>query len=567
MNNDAILILGDDEICENTPETTPQQYLTIEGALKEIADQGKQALALTNLGAYSRNKINQLLANVNEKIDQIEADSNTQSESILSELSLIQKELTKCIKEDNNTSAVFNSAPKILSRPDTQNTVATVGDILDSLQSYQTKAQTEQSIDEKLLILDKYALLSDVYKKSNTYCKAKIDSMLKDYLKKDGSVKMDYDYYPEYASSIANKEYVDKVMRTHKREHPHNFQDIVNKALAQYYTKQEVYNKAQTYSRLQIDQIIDSLVDDACKSLIQRHINTVQHLTSAEVQQIIKRYATLNLVTKDNIDEFIENAKEEINDAKPVWKTSGPVLTTVGFVEDNTELPKEMSMQEIFDAIFYGSKISIHANPSVQIGEVTDITVCVYGGTSIDSAILYQGDKVLKEFAPDDFEEGCITIPSNPISEDTEFRFDVTYANGMEVSEAIKVKIVLPAFVGILPKWKSGNTITMDYLKELSETDPINNTLLTEYSSSIKHSYDFMERELYHLMIVVPTTFNNLRGITTSSQSFGIDAFEVIDAIPLYIKEINKNITYKVYIYKQALSRLNQEVTFNFVEK
>lgn len=34
------------------------------------------------------------------------------------------------------------------------------------------------------------------------------------------------------------------------------------------------------------------------------------------------------------------------------WKTSGPVQTTVGFVEDNTQLPDHLTCQEIFDLIF-----------------------------------------------------------------------------------------------------------------------------------------------------------------------------------------------------------------------
>jgi hypothetical protein len=53
----------------------------------------------------------------------------------------------------------------------------------------------------------------------------------------------------------------------------------------------------------------------------------------------------------------------------------------------------------------------------------------------------------------------------------------------------------------------------------------------------------------------------------TKSQNFGIDAFDVIDMIPLTVQGVKNDIIYKVYVYRQALSSLNQEVTFNFKSK
>ena len=50
--------------------------------------------------------------------------------------------------------------------------------------------------------------------------------------------------------------------------------------------------------------------------------------------------------------------------------------------------------------------------------------------------------------------------------------------------------------------------------------------------------------------------------MTTKSQSFDKDAFDIIDMIPLRVS--NKDVIYKMYIYNEALSSLNQEVTYNF---
>ena len=52
--------------------------------------------------------------------------------------------------------------------------------------------------------------------------------------------------------------------------------------------------------------------------------------------------------------------------------------------------------------------------------------------------------------------------------------------------------------------------------------------------------------------------------MVNSSQKFGIDAFDVINMIPLTVPGMSEDIVFKIYVYKQALSSLNQDVTFNF---
>lgn len=573
MSNDAILIPGEnDEVCDTPQETTPQEYLTIEGSLKEIADSGKQALARNNLEVYSKLEVNDIR---NRIVSQADSDRE-QTKAITNELSQnlenIQQTQDEFVKRDGSTP--FESIQEGITPSDNaQNALVTVKYILKKLKSYSTTSDANKTLEDKLAILDNYALLSDVYKKSNTYCKAQINNLLESYVKADGTTPFKYPQegqYPKLRAHLSTKGYVDDTIKQHKNElDPHNFQAILNQKLSNYYKKSETYTKAQTYSRLQLDQIIDQLVSDACKNLIEEHINTTQHLTSQDIQRIIKQYSVNNLVTKEDLNESLLETKQELSDVNPIWKTSGPVLTTVGFVEDNTELPSEMTMQEILDSIFYGAKISIDVTDGVQIGEKVDVTVCIHGGVRTDSITLYQGDEILEQFTDVDFAEGCVTVESNPITEDTVFKFVVLYTNGLEQKVEATVKAIAPTFIGLLPKWKFGNTITFEYLQELSNEDKVNNKFYNvgDNIESIIHQYNFTDKQLKHLFIVVPEKYPNLEQMRIPSQQFGVEAFDVINMIPLQVPNAPKDIIYKMYIYRQALSSANQETIFKFEEK
>lgn len=573
MSNDAILIPGEnDEVCDTPQETTPQEYLTIEGSLKEIADSGKQALARNNLEVYSKLEVNDIR---NRIVSQADSDRE-QTKAITNELSQnlenIQQTQDEFVKRDGSTP--FESIQEGITPSDNaQNALVTVKYILKKLKSYSTTSDANKTLEDKLAILDNYALLSDVYKKSNTYCKAQINNLLESYVKADGTTPFKYPQegqYPKLRAHLSTKGYVDDTIKQHKNElDPHNFQAILNQKLSNYYKKSETYTKAQTYSRLQLDQIIDQLVSDACKNLIEEHINTTQHLTSQDIQRIIKQYSVNNLVTKEDLNESLLETKQELSDVNPIWKTSGPVLTTVGFVEDNTELPSEMTMQEILDSIFYGAKISIDVTDRVQIGEKVDVTVCIHGGVRTDSIILYQGDEILEQFTDVDFAEGCVTVESNPITEDTVFKFVVLYTNGLEQKVEATVKAIAPTFIGLLPKWKFGNTITFEYLQELSNEDKVNNKFynIGDNIESIIHRYNFTDKQLKHLFIVVPEKYPSLEQMRIPSQQFGVEAFDVINMIPLQVPNAPKDIIYKMYIYRQALSSANQETIFKFEEK
>lgn len=111
----------------------------------------------------------------------------------------------------------------------------------------------------------------------------------------------------------------------------------------------------------------------------------------------------------------------------------------------------------------------------------------------------------------------------------------------------------------------------MERLIELSNEDieGTQNRFLN-YGKDLKtftFGYKFQDADLRHPFVVLPESYPNLDNMTTSSQKFGIDAFDVIDMIPMRIPGVDQDIIYKMYIYKQALSSLNQDVTFNFIPK
>ncbi|MGN0967183.1 MAG: hypothetical protein ACI4OP_06350 [Candidatus Coprovivens sp.] len=41
-----------------------------------------------------------------------------------------------------------------------------------------------------------------------------------------------------------------------------------------------------------------------------------------------------------------------------------------------------------------------------------------------------------------------------------------------------------------------------------------------------------------------------MESVVTKSQSFGLDAFDIIDSIPLHIEGVEDDTIYKIYVYR-----------------
>ena len=107
-----------------------------------------------------------------------------------------------------------------------------------------------------------------------------------------------------------------------------------------------------------------------------------------------------------------------------------------------------------------------------------------------------------------------------------------------------------------------------NYLKELElqDSEGTQNRFIRKVNDKlpIKFTYKFQDPQLRHQFIVLPVEYPDLVSLTTSTQRFGIEAFDIIDQIPLHIDGLENDIIFKIYVYRQALSNLDQEVTYNF---
>jgi hypothetical protein len=136
-----------------------------------------------------------------------------------------------------------------------------------------------------------------------------------------------------------------------------------------------------------------------------------------------------------------------------------------------------------------------------------------------------QNGVVIATLHGEDFEDGCITIDSEALNGDTEFTFKVYYRNGAVHEETEVVKCYMPVFVGLLPKWKFGNVVTMDYLIELCKEDENNRFLnqddnLQSYYKELTtftFTYDYTGAELKHPFIVLPESYPDLNEMVTKS--------------------------------------------------
>ena len=600
MADNSILTPGCQDTVD-TPTTVDEsvQYLEKDNFLSEYGNESEKSVVRENLNVYPKNAV----------YTKDETDTNiatTVTTAVNKHLSLedphgtldtVKEMIADMAKTDGSTP--FTS-PQTGVEPVSDSHLTTkkfVTKLLNEHTRLTGQDDPHQILPEVKAILEKYVKSSDIFTKSQLYTKQDVDNLLKAFLKKDGSTPFTIAQIgvdPTIDSHLATKRYVDKTLYAHLVDvDPHGFLTILNQRLAPYAKIANVYDKTQTYSRSQIDAFINKWVQEAVASSIAEYMETVDNrFESIRQERYVKQDGSVpfrnpqegvdaiepeHLTTlkqvEGKISEIKETLESQIKDKECEWITSGPVEATVGQVEDNTILPNVMTMQEILDAIFYGKSISINVPEYVVITKKCPVTLCIHGSTAlVQVAQLFQNGKLIYTFTGDDFKNGCVTVDSESLLEDTKFVFKVTYTNGAIHEETATVKCYMPVFVGLLPKWKFGNTITMDYLIKLCEedTEGTQNRFLNQADpslNSVTFKYVFEDAQLRHPFVVIPESYPNLTSMVTKSQSFGIDAFDVINNIPLSVPGVEQDIIFKVYIYRQALATLNQEVTFNFESK
>lgn len=442
--------------------------------------------------------------------------------------------------------------------------------------------------------LKEYIKATQVYNKKEVYTRKEVEGLIGGFVKKDGTtpfIKPQLGVTPLSDNHLSTKKYADDLMRSHMVDiDPHGFGSILSQKMSNYYKKSETYSKAETYSRAQISLIINELVRDAALSAIEEHINQYDPhgvLREIDSRNYVKRDGSVpftspqkgidateddELITLRQLKELIGDPEDPDNPGQiggcEGWKTSGPVQTTVGFVEDNTLLPEKLSCQEVLDLIFYGKGIDVKSPAYCAHGQTVPVTMIIHGSTAlIQYGELWQDGVQIGIYSKEDFAGGEYTVDSLPITKDTPFTFKVMYENGTELQAQCMTKVAYLAFIGLLPKWYNGSNVTYDYLLDLIVDDPLNNTIDTsgDSISEIKQKYSFSSPgELKHPFVALPKDYPNLVQLITPSQNFGLEAFDIISDIPMRIPGVAGDKIYKIYIYREALVALNVEVTFKF---
>lgn len=566
-------------------------YLSRENILSEFSTAQEKATARNNLEVYSKSEVNSRIT------DQVNGEVS-EAQLILEQL--LDDALASKLNSDDLDTILLNFVRRdgkhaftdpVSGKPATKSshltTLSQLNQVKQGLQSDidLLKTFSQQTQDS----LKNYALKENVYNKHEVYNKKEIDSNNSQYIKKDGSVsftKPISGITPQISSHLSTKKYVDDLITSHKTElDPHGYTEILTNRLKKYALAANVLDKTQTYTRAQVDYLVDRLVNDAVSTAMDGYLSLEDPyniLDKVKLLGYVNRDGSVpfdnpqhgvdaieddQLTTLKQLKEYSEQLQQAIDDKKVNWITSGPVLSKVGLVEQGTEFAKEVSIQEIFDAIFYGRGINIIAPEYGFIGESVPVTICVRGDLAeFEHGELYQNGKLIVTLTKEDFENSsCITIDSEPITEDTEFIFKAFYLNGSEHEVNAMTKLSLPVFAGILPKWKPGQNVSFSYLEELCGEDSTNNKFyaLGQDLTKVEHKYNFKNIELKQPILAVPYNYPSLYQMCTPSQQFGIDAFNIVD-VPMKVPGANEDIVYKLYIYKEALVQLNIPVNFTF---
>lgn len=590
MTNDSILTPGN-EYQSSAPIESGPQYLEKDKFLSEYQNEGEKSVVRENLGVYPKDSVYSKL----EADTQLSEAIKLAFEKYLGQddphgiIPRVIEMISNFIKSDGSTPF---TAPQPGIDPLEDSHLVTKRFINKLFKEHLNAKDPHEILNDVKDLLAKYVKTSDVYPKSQVYTKSEINKQAADYLKKDGSTsfsKPQIGVDPQIDSHLATKRYVDKTLYAHLVDvDPHGFITILNNRLASYIKRADVWDRTQTYSRTQIDNIIQKMVNQAVGSTISEYVSSINDkFEDIRKQRFVKQDGSIpfnnpqsgvdaiednELTTLRQVRELIDtiqtDLETQIETKECQWRTSGPVIGSAGLVEAGTQFAKTLTLQEIMDAIFYGKGINIIAPKLGTISESVSVEVCVQGSLAeLQHAELYQNGKLIYTFTRDQFEEQpCIIVQSEPITEDTEFVFKAIYVNGSTHQVEAQTKVSLPVFVGLLPKWKSGYTISYEYLLQLNKEDPRNNDFYDLGSNlvSVQHNYQFTDTNWKHFLLAVPATYPDLTLMSTPSQQFGLDAFDVIDMIPFQLPGTETDTVYKLYIYKEALIRANFPVTFNF---
>lgn len=588
-SNQTILNPGT-SVCSDPVTQSETGALLHDNFLSEFVDEREKALARTNLGVLASTDTMRTIEIENYVAQAMSDAINTHlsADDPHKILARVDKKLEGYVKTDGTVSMQAPLGGKNPVAPADLTTKEYVDNALYAhASSTDDPHKTMIKVKEELA---NYAPIDHVYGKSETYTQVQVDTLIKNMIRNDGTTPFlvpQQGVYPKSSLDLSTKGYVDDMISQHKLEKdPHGLVTTIEDRLSNYYTKDQVYTKDETYSRAQLNSKIEELMEPVVNSAINKHLQEDDpHHTMEAVkamnyvkadgsvpftnpQQGVPGIKQNDLATIGDVDYRVKQVNDTVQEQANgmIWNTSGPVQTTVGYVEDNTELPAKITFQEIMDSIFYGDGVYLEVPAYAEYNAVVDVSMNIRPITLIDVVKLYQDDVLIGTFQKPDFEDdGEYSVKSNPITNNpTTFRMEVTYTNGNIKTVTAQTKIAFAVYAGIMPKWMNGSQVTINWMETSVANDPTNNNkfFTSEDVDEVTVSYNFTSpTELKSLYIALPVSYPNLVSVETATQQINVNQFECVNNIPLTLND-GRIVMYKLYILRIGMCELNMDVTY-----
>ena len=588
-SNQTILNPGS-SVCSEPATQSETGALLHDNFLSEFVDEREKALARTNLGVLASTDTMRTIEIENYVAQAMSDAINTHlsADDPHKILARVDKKLEGYVKTDGT---VPMQAPLGGKNPVAPTDLTTKEYVDNSLYAHASSTddphKTMIKVKEELA---NYAPIDHVYGKSETYTQVQVDTLIKNMVRNDGTTPFlvpQQGVYPKSSLDLSTKGYVDDMISQHKLENdPHGLVTMIEDRLKNYYTKEQVYTKDETYSRAQLNSKIEELMAPVVEAAINKHLQEDDpHHTMEAVkamnyvkadgsvpftnpQQGVPGIKQNDLATIGDVDFRVKQVNDVVQEQanNMVWNTSGPVQTTVGYVEDNTELPAKVTFQEIMDSIFYGDGVYLEVPLYAEYNAIVDVSMNIRPITLIDVVKLYQDDVLIGTFQKADFEDdGEYSVKSNPITNNpTTFKMEVTYTNGNIKTVTAQTKIAFAVYAGIMPKWMNGSQVTINWMETSVVNDPTNNNkfFTSEDVNEVTVSYNFTSpSELKSLYIAMPVNYPNLISVETATQQINVNQFECVNNIPLTLND-GRIVMYKLYILRVGMCELNMDVTY-----
>lgn len=600
-------------ILEPSVVITPQQddnnaqYLLHDNYLSEFKSEDEKSIARTNLGVYGTDVTftrDETILAMNEAIKKA-LQGYVSSADLPKALEAISQEIADAGYVKADGSVPFTGPQSQAALPVQDSHLANKLYVDTRFTSHIKEKDPHKILEQVNTILADYIKASETYNKTSLYTKQDINSLLSALVRKDGSVpftKPQIGVDPQFPSHLATMRYVNLVMQNHNCEQdPHGFLATLKRFLSNYYTKSETYTKAQTYSRTQLLDIIQKQMTDVIDQAIAKHVaedgslETFRQEWETMLNSLIKSDGSVahskpqagqpaendnEFVVLSQMVQKLEELDKKLTDIinkktnQTVWITSGPVRSTVGFVEDNTRLPREMTMQQIWDAVFYGRQTGIVAPPYAEYGETVCIKIFLHGIGMIESVDIYKNGELIGTLYPEDFkfhegDEGAFYefCDTGEFTEDTEWEARFHYSDNQEIVDNATTKLSYPIFIGAVPYWwNAQEDITMNSLRELVSEDPTNCRFFTHLGPEIgkmKAKFNFSDVKKRSIVVVIPNDYPDLLRIITPTQEIEASAFAKW-LQPMYPNNVPAGVVYKIYVFNQPLVTLDQVIKFHF---